>query len=154
MPVGPFVLGMVALFRPRKGPEVLLDAIAEVRERGHDVRLQAVGPFENHDYEVELSDRVRKLNLQEAVHWTGFRHDVSDEMSRFDALVLPSLFGEGMPMVILEAMAHGLPVIATRCEGDHRSSHSPANWHGCRVGERPTTGRRDRRTSYWRTIVR
>lgn len=116
-PVGPFVLGMVALFRPRKGAEVLLDALAEVRSRGHDVRLQAVGPFENSSYEVELCDRVHNLHIKDAVHWTGFQHDVGEEMARFDALVLPSLFGEGMPMVILEAMAAGLPVVATRCEG-------------------------------------
>ncbi|MGL4513151.1 MAG: glycosyltransferase [Lacipirellulaceae bacterium] len=116
-PIGPFVIGMVALFRPRKGAEVLLDAIAELRSRGHDVRLQAVGPFESDEYREELYQREARLSLQEVVHWTGFTSDVHAELARMDALALPSLFGEGLPMVVLEAMAAGLPVVATRCEG-------------------------------------
>jgi glycosyltransferase involved in cell wall biosynthesis len=116
-PIGPFVVGMVALFRPRKGAEVLLDAIAELRERGHDVRLQAIGPFETDEYREELYQREAGLALQEVVHWTGFTDDVPAELAKIDALALPSLFGEGLPMVVLEAMAAGLPVVATRCEG-------------------------------------
>ena len=116
-PVEPFVVGMVALFRPRKGAEVLLEAIAALRSRGHDVRLEAIGPFESEDYEAELHALASKLSLQEAVHWAGFTDDVPGALARVDALALPSLFGEGLPMVVLEAMAAGLPVVATRCEG-------------------------------------
>jgi glycosyltransferase involved in cell wall biosynthesis len=116
-PIGPFVVGMVALFRPRKGAEVLLDAVAELRKRGHDIRLQAIGPFETDEYREQLYQREADLALQEAVHWTGFTDDVPGELARIDALALPSLFGEGLPMVVLEAMAAGLPVVATCCEG-------------------------------------
>ncbi|MEO0531598.1 MAG: glycosyltransferase, partial [Planctomycetota bacterium] len=55
--------------------------------------------------------------LIDQVHWSGFTDDVPKELAKADALALPSLFGEGLPMVILEAMAAGLPVVATRCEG-------------------------------------
>jgi glycosyltransferase involved in cell wall biosynthesis len=108
---------MVALFRPRKGAEVLIDALARLRERELDVRLEAVGPFETPEYEQQLHDRVHRLGLEEHVHWTGFTDDVAGALARADALALPSLFGEGLPMVVLEAMAAGLPVVATRCEG-------------------------------------
>lgn len=114
---GPLTLGMVALFRPRKGTEVLLEALAAVRSRGHDVRLRAIGPFETPQYEQELLEKARRLDVSKAITWTGFTDDVPGELAQVDALALPSLFGEGLPMVVLEAMAAGLPVVATHCEG-------------------------------------
>ncbi|MEO1495884.1 MAG: glycosyltransferase [Planctomycetota bacterium] len=116
-PVGPLVVGMVALFRPRKGTEVLLEALASLRSRGHDVHLRAIGPFETPEYEQELHALADRLAINDRVQWIGFTNDVPAELARIDTLALPSLFGEGLPMVVLEAMAAGLPVVATRCEG-------------------------------------
>jgi glycosyltransferase involved in cell wall biosynthesis len=112
-----WTLGMTALFRPRKGIEVLLEALSEVRQRGHNVRLRAIGPFESRAYEAEVLGLVGRLDLAHAVDWTGFVSDVAAELQKIDALVLPSLFGEGLPMVVLEAMAAGVPVIASNVEG-------------------------------------
>lgn len=116
-PLAPFVVAMVALFRPRKGAEVLLDAVAALRSREVDVKIEAIGPFETPEYEAELRGRVAKLGLIDHVRWAGFTDDVPKALAGADALALPSLFGEGLPMVVLEAMAAGLPVVATRCEG-------------------------------------
>ena len=116
-PSGTWTLGTVALFRPRKGTEVLLEAIAKLRDRGIAVRLRAVGPFETEEYERRIKDQVAQLGIEEAVDWVGFCSDVPAEMAAMDLFVLPSLFGEGMPMVVLEAMAAGVPVVATRVEG-------------------------------------
>jgi glycosyltransferase involved in cell wall biosynthesis len=110
-------LGTVALFRPRKGIEVLLQAMAELRGSGIPTTLRAVGPFETPEYEQQVHDLVQRLGLQPCVHWTGFRSDMTAEFRRMHVFVLPSLFGEGMPMVVLEAMAAGLPVVSTRVEG-------------------------------------
>lgn len=111
------VLGVVALFRPRKGLEVLLESLAELRRRGFVVRLRAVGGFETPEYESEIKALCSRLGVESLVEWVGFTRDVESEMRRFDLFVLPSLFGEGMPMVVLEAMALGLPVVATAVEG-------------------------------------
>lgn len=116
-PGEPLVLGMVALFRPRKGTEVLLDAMAAVRAEGLDVRLHAVGPFESPAYAAAVRQRAADLGLVDRIEWTGFRSDIAAEFRKMHVFVLPSLFGEGMPMVILEAMAAGLPVLSTRVEG-------------------------------------
>jgi len=113
----PFTLGVVALFRPRKGVEVLLDALARLRDRGHPVRLRAIGGFESSQYEGQIKALANQLGVADLIDWVGFTEDVDAELARVDALVLPSLFGEGLPMVILEAMAAGLPVVATRVEG-------------------------------------
>ena len=117
VPSGTWTLGTVALFRPRKGVEVLLEALAELRSQGADVRLRAVGEFETTDYEAKIKSLVDRLGLTDAVEWTGFTEDVPAELATMDVFVLPSLFGEGLPMVVLEAMAAGVPVVATEVEG-------------------------------------
>lgn len=110
-------LGMVALVRPRKGIEVLLEAIAQLNESRKNVSLEVIGGFETTEYETSIRRLIHRLDLGETVHLRGFTKDVPSVMRTFDAMVLPSLFGEGMPMVVLEALACGVPVIATRVEG-------------------------------------
>lgn len=110
-------LGSIALFRPRKGTEVLLEALLRLRQRGHDVRLRAIGGFETEEYGESLRAKAAELGVTEHVDWTGFTRDVDAALESIDMFVLPSLFGEGMPMVVLEAMAAGLPVVATKVEG-------------------------------------
>lgn len=112
-----WILGTVALFRPRKGIEVLLSALAMLRAQGMPVRLRAVGAFETPQYEREVKHHARQLGLDAAVDWTGFTADVDAQLDQMDLFVLPSLFGEGLPMVVLEAMAAGVPVVASRVEG-------------------------------------
>jgi glycosyltransferase involved in cell wall biosynthesis len=117
VPAGTWTLGVIALFRPRKGIETLLDALARLRQQGIPVHLRAVGSFESVEYEAEIAHRVRQLGLFEHVSWTGFTRDTVNELHKMDLFVLPSLFGEGLPMVILEAMASGVPVVSTRVAG-------------------------------------
>lgn len=112
-----WTLGTVALFRPRKGTEVLIKALHILRSRGCNVRLRAVGPFETPEYESALKQQVQRLKLNDAVQWTGFCQDVNTELQHMDLFVLPSLFGEGLPMVVLEAMSLGVPLVATAVEG-------------------------------------
>jgi len=112
-----WTLGAVALFRPRKGLEVLLEGLAVMRAAGMPVRLRAVGAFETPEYEQRIKAEVERLKLADAIQWVGFAQDMAAEWQRMDLFVLPSLFGEGLPMVVLEAMAAGVPVVATRVQG-------------------------------------
>jgi glycosyltransferase involved in cell wall biosynthesis len=116
-PTGTWTLGTVALFRPRKGVEVLLEALAALRSWDVDVRLRAVGGFETLQYETAILGLADRLGVAEAIEWTGFTRNINAELAQIDLFVLPSLFGEGLPMVVLEAMAVGLPIVATRVEG-------------------------------------
>lgn len=112
-----WTLGTVALFRPRKGTEILLEALAKLRAKDANVRLRAVGGFETPGHEQELKRQTAELGIADVVEWTGFRRDVDPELQQMDLFILPSLFGEGLPMVVLEAMAAGVPVVASRVEG-------------------------------------
>ena len=112
-----WTLGTMALFRPRKGTEVLLEALALLQQRGRPVRLRAVGPFESPEYETEIHQLAQSLGVAPSITWTGFCEDVNSQLRQMDLFVLPSLFGEGLPMVVLEAMAQAVPVVASRVEG-------------------------------------
>jgi glycosyltransferase involved in cell wall biosynthesis len=116
-PQGAWTVGVVALFRPRKGLEIMLAAMARLRAAGSAVRLRAVGSFERADYEREIKRYVSELGLAEAIDWVGFRSDINGELRRMDAFVLPSVLSEGLPMSILEAMGAGTPVAGTRVAG-------------------------------------
>ncbi len=111
-----WTLGMVALMRPRKGLEIVLQALAQLRQR-HDITLRIIGPFETAAYQNSIDRQIAQLGIADRIERVGFSEEVPEELVKLDALVLPSLFGEGLPMVVLEAMAAGLPVIATRVEG-------------------------------------
>ena len=112
-----WTIGTVALFRPRKGTEVLLQAIADLKQRGITVRLNAVGPFVSKEYEQHLKEMCWNLGIHTQVSWLGFQTNVREQFRKLDLFVLPSLFGEGLPMVVLESMSFGVPVIAAEVEG-------------------------------------
>ena len=116
-PTDPWVVGICAMFRPRKGIEVLLDALVQMHQEKLPIRLRAVGYFQDADYERHIHRRVSELGLDDIIQWRGFSHDVYQELAEMDIFVLPSLFGEGLPLAILEAMAAGVPVVSTNVEG-------------------------------------
>jgi len=117
LPKEPWTIGICALFRPRKGIDVLIRALAKLKADGVKVKLRAVGYFHEPQYEIQLKRLVSELGLQQIVEWHGFSANVYDELARMDLFVLPSLFGEGLPLAILEAMAAGVPVVSTAVEG-------------------------------------
>ncbi len=110
-------LGLIALMRPRKGVEVALEAMHVLRQQGQSIKLDLIGGFESPAYQQHVLEMCKSLRLQDCVRWTGFTNDVPSVLRRLDGLLLPSLFGEGMPMVVLEALASAVPVVATRVEG-------------------------------------
>ena len=117
-PRPPWQLGLVGLWRPRKGLEVALEALALLRTRFSAAAvLHVVGPFETPDYEQEVRRLVERLELQEQVRFLGYRQDVAAQLEQMDLLLFPSILPEGMPMVLLEAMAWGVPVVASEVPG-------------------------------------
>ena len=105
---------MVGLLRPRKGLETVLDALALLRQQSFSVRLRVIGSFETPGYQREVQQHVACLGIGSAVDWAGFCSDIDTQLARLDLMAFPSLLAEGMPMVVLEAMAAGVPLVASR----------------------------------------
>jgi glycosyltransferase involved in cell wall biosynthesis len=116
-PTQDWTVGTVALFRERKGLEVLLGAVARGRAMGMPLRLRVVGPFETPEYEARMHELAGYLGVADAVDWRGFREDVPAELAAMDMFVMPSVLREGLPMVLIEAMAAGVPIIGSRIDG-------------------------------------
>jgi glycosyltransferase involved in cell wall biosynthesis len=115
---GPLRLLLVGRYGERKGCFDLIDALARVRSDGLDVKLSFVGSEEHPGEEERLREAVHRQGLEEAVAFVGVvGPDVlAAQYASADVLCLPSR-REGLPMVVLEGMAFGLPVIATPVGG-------------------------------------
>ncbi len=112
-----WIAGTVALLRPSKGIEVMIKALGRLRSGRRKVRLRIVGRFETRPYEREIHGLVDSLGVGDSIEFVGFTDDVPAELRRLDLFVLPSTGPEGLPMVMLEAMAHGLPIIGSDVAG-------------------------------------
>ncbi len=107
------VIGVVANLIHYKGHRFLLEAVQEIHRRGLDVRCLLVG---DGPCRADLERLVKNLGLEKDVVFLGSRQDVPRLLALMDLVVLPSL-EEGFPNAILEAMAAGKPVVATRVGG-------------------------------------
>lgn len=105
-------IGAVANYRKVKGLEYLVDAAAILLERGLDIELFLIGK----DEKKRLSSYVAKSKVRDRTRLTGPISNPAGVMSTFDCLVVPSL-SESLGKVAVEAMACGVPVVATRVGG-------------------------------------
>ncbi|MCI0353852.1 MAG: glycosyltransferase [Acidobacteria bacterium] len=109
------IVGTVANVRQSKGHDFFVRAARTVRERFAQARFVAVGEVPA-DRGEPLRQRVRELGLEDRFFFLGFRRDVPELLRDLDVFVLPSV-SEGFPLVLLEAMASGRTVVATRSGG-------------------------------------
>jgi len=107
------LLIMVARLHPQKGLARLFAAMRDILHERPEARLLLVG---DGPLRVSLRKQVEDFGMAERVLFAGGREDVPSLLWAADVFVLPSL-REGMPNAVLEAMAAGLPVVATRVGG-------------------------------------
>jgi glycosyltransferase involved in cell wall biosynthesis/predicted N-acetyltransferase YhbS len=110
---GELVIGTVANYREQKDYPNLLRAAAELAERGVPARIVIVGQGQ---LEADIVALRADLGLQERVTLTGHRPDAARVMAAFDVFTLASKY-EGLPVALMEALALGLPIAATRVGG-------------------------------------
>ena len=108
----PTVIGSAGQLIPHKGYDTLLKA-AQLLAQQHDIHVAVFG--EGPDRQ-RLEELARELDLSERIHLPGWQEDISSALRPLDLFVLPSI-NESAGLVLLEAMACELPVVATRVGG-------------------------------------
>jgi len=106
-------LGTIGRLHAQKGHAVLLDALPALRSEFPGLRCRIIGEGE---LMGALRARATALGIEACVEFAGSRTDVADQLNTFDIFLLPSLW-EGLPLVLLEAMASGSPVVASAVDG-------------------------------------
>jgi len=112
---GETVVTMISRVIRAKGIPEFMAAAQEISARRPDVRFLLVGPED-----TESIDRLNAnelAQLKQAVTWPGPRRDVPTVLALSDIFVLPSAYREGIPRVLLEAAAMGLPIVTTNSPG-------------------------------------
>jgi len=110
------VIGLIGRLVPVKNPRMALRVFERLVRNGtvaQAVRLIVVGDGE---LRPDLQEQVRQAGLEERVRFTGWKQDLADLYAKLDLVILTSL-NEGTPVALLEAMAAGLPFVATRVGG-------------------------------------
>lgn len=117
IPEATILVGALGNIRAPKGYDVLLSAAAKLRESGRDFSFVIVGePDRPGALMRELEDLRARLDLTDRVTFLGFRSDTAHVLNSLDLFVLPSRT-EGFSLACVEAMACGLPIVATRSGG-------------------------------------
>jgi glycosyltransferase involved in cell wall biosynthesis len=114
IPLSARVVAVFSRLNRMKGVEYFLDAAMVLAGKFPDVHFLVVGDGGS---KPELEEHARRLGLERRIVFTGFRGDVPDLLSEAAISVLPSL-SEGTSNTLLESMAAGIPVVATRVGGN------------------------------------
>lgn len=109
------LIGVFAKVAPIKGQDLLLEALPQVLRLHPDVHVLFVGSMEG-DFARRTQQRAQELGVHRHVVFTGLRADVARLMQAVDVVTLPSR-SETFGLAVLEAMALGKPVVATRVGG-------------------------------------
>ena len=107
--VGDAIVGTACRLVPSKGVDTLIRSIAVLREQIPTVRLEIAGAGPDQD---RLESLVRASGLADRVKFLGWQDNLAAVMAQWAVFALPSM-DEGLPIVVLEAMASSLPVVAS-----------------------------------------
>lgn len=109
------LIGVVGHIIPRKGLIHLVAALPDILAVEPNTFLLAVG-FQDKYYLAKVQEAAERSGVTSRIIWLGHREDVVNVLATLDLYVLPSL-EESLPLTILEAMAAGLPMVATNVGG-------------------------------------
>lgn len=113
VPAGAFVVCSTGRNTPRKGYDVLVDAIGQLPDSVKAHLILVGDAIDN----PGLKAQIERVPHPERIHFTGFRNDAPAIAAASDVFVLPSTEREGLPRAVIEAMAYGIAPIVTNVGG-------------------------------------
>jgi glycosyltransferase involved in cell wall biosynthesis len=123
LPLHAPVVGTVTRLSPQKGPLDFVRAAAQIAQANPEVYFLMVG---DGPLRGEVEQLAAELGIRDRLVLTGLRRDVPELLAAMDIFALSSLW-EGLPRVLPQAMATGLPVIATACDGSAEAVEEGVN---------------------------
>jgi len=123
IPLDTPLVGTVTRLSPQKAPADFIKAAGTILEHEPQTRFVVVG---DGPMRQEVQTLAENIGLKNAMTFTGLRRDVPDLMAAFDIFVLCSLW-EGLPRVLPQAMATGLPIVATDIDGNSEAVKNGLN---------------------------
>ncbi len=113
------LIAMISALDPRKGHELFINAAQYAIQHNHNIHFLIIGNHspEQENYKKHLINKVRELGLTDNFCFTGYKDNIPKILNSIDLLIQPSLTDAG-PLVPLEAMSCGTPVIATNVGGN------------------------------------
>lgn len=119
-PAGVPLIGVVARVVDVKGHHVLLEALPSILSAVPDAHVVFVGKTDDTAYVKRLEEMAERFGVAGRVHLTGTRRDIPEVLNALDVFVLPSHV-EGLSRAALEAMACGVPVVASDTDGNREA---------------------------------
>lgn len=133
----PAVVGLLGRVSPTKGQLEFVRACALIAGCHPKARFRVVGSalFAERDYEARVRELVERLGLGDRIELAGWAEDPARELDRLTVLVHASPVPEPFGQVVVEAMARGVPVVATRGGGVEEIAHTPDGSSWCELVE-------------------
>lgn len=110
---GCFIVGNIGRLSEQKGMEYYIQALPEVLNKHSETHFLIIGTGE---LENNLKEQTEQLNVENNVHFFGYRSDIQNLISQLDLVVLSSLW-EGLPLTPIEAFSVGKTIVATAVDG-------------------------------------
>jgi len=115
-----FIFAIIAQITECKGQHIFIESAANIlRKHREDVLFLIIGESSSDDaeYKKKLMERVKELNVEEKIVFTGRRNDIPNVFASINVSIVCSIWPDSFPTVILEALAMAKPVIATNIGG-------------------------------------
>jgi glycosyltransferase involved in cell wall biosynthesis len=110
LPKGHLLIGLISYLRTYKGHEYFIEAARRIAAKRDDATFIIVGEGPE---EQPIRSRIEQLGLSDRIRMLGFRKDLLNVFRSLDVFAIPSVEGDTIPQVLMQALALGIPVVST-----------------------------------------